>query len=65
MRPKGSPALVADEQDRRLRIADEVAQVVDDPPAGEHAVGGHDHHQPRRRPDALRFIGRPGDGRAR
>ena len=41
-------ALVADEQDRRGRVVDEVAQVADDAAAGQHAVRRDDHVRPRR-----------------
>ena len=47
-------ALVADEQDRRGRVVDEVAQVADDPAAGQHPVRGDDHVRPGRPGDRLR-----------
>ena len=59
--PSVPDALVADEQDRRGRVVDEVAQVGHDASAGQHPVRGHDHVRPRRRRDRLRFIGRAGD----
>ena len=54
--PEGPLALVADEQDRRVRVVDEVAQVADDAAAGEHAVGRDDHVRPRRPGDRLRCL---------
>ena len=54
-------ALVADEQDRRRRVVDEVAQVADDAAAGEHPVGGHDQVRPRRALDGLRRLDVVGD----
>ena len=41
-------ALIADEEQRRVRIVDEIAQVVQHAPAGEHAVRRDDHVRPRR-----------------
>ena len=41
-------ALVADEEQQRVGVVDELAQVVHDPAAGEHAAGGHDDHRARR-----------------
>ncbi len=43
---EGAHALVADEQDHRARIVDQVAQVADDPAAGQHPVRGDDHVRP-------------------
>ena len=48
-------ALVADEQDHRARVVDQVAQVADDPAAGQHPVRGDDHVRPRRLGDRLRL----------
>ena len=56
--PERPLALVADEQDGRVRVVDEVAQVADDAPAGQHPVRGHDHVRPRRVGDRLRRLGR-------
>ena len=50
--------LVADEQDRRRRVVDEVAQVADDTTAGQHPVGRHDHVRPRSALDRLRLPSR-------
>src|SRR5512143_3762359 len=37
VRPQRALSLVADEEDRRRRIADEIAQMEEHPSAGEHA----------------------------
>src|SRR5262245_60782560 len=47
--------LVADEQQDGLRVADEVSEMAQDAPAGQHPIRGHDHVRPRRRLDRLRI----------
>ena len=54
--PSVPTPLVADEQQHRPRVADEVAQVADDPAPGEHPVRGDDHVRPRRPGDRLRRL---------
>ena len=61
VRAERALALVADEQDRGGRIVDQVAQVADDPPAGQHPVRGHDHVRPRGARDRLRRLDVVGD----
>src|SRR6185436_18859264 len=56
VRAERALALVADEQDRRVRIADEVAQVVHNTAAREHPIRGHDHVRPLRGRDRLRRL---------
>ena len=53
VRPERHLALIAHEQDHRLWIADEGAQVVQDAAAGEHAVRRHENIRPLRLVDLL------------
>src|SRR6266550_6044957 len=53
VRPERSLTLVPDEQQRRVRIPDEIPQVPDDPPACQHPVRRDDHVRPRCGRDGL------------
>ncbi len=58
-------ALVADEQERRGRIADQVAQMAEHPAAGQHPVRGHDHVRTLGLGDLLRVANVAGLGLVR
>src|SRR5687768_15149876 len=59
VRAQRALALVTDEQQDRVRVADEVAEMADDPPAGQHPVRGDDHVRPRGLLDRLRLLDLP------
>ena len=64
-RPAGgrrvSLPLVAHEQQRGVRVVDEVSQVPHHPAAGQHPVGGHDQVRPGRELDRAGLLGRVDD----
>ena len=58
-------ALVADEQQGRAGIADQVPEVAEDPAAGQHPVRRDDHVRPRGLGDLLRVVDVAGPGLVR
>src|SRR5438552_12042443 len=62
MRAEGALALVPDEQEGRVRIADQVPEMTEDAAAGQHPVRGDDHVRTLRLGDLLRVVDVPGLG---
>jgi len=56
MRAERPVALIPNEEEGHRRIADERLDVLDDPPASDHPVGGDDHERSRRLLDRERLL---------